>query len=563
MPYVPPEKDNLVFDFQSETYYSAPDKDNIVFDFSIEAAPLSESTGLQLNWLQKSSYGEESGITLSWKQRTTEREEAGITLQWQQDLSYREEIDITLAWRQYRPLQSGIQSSNISLFESTISQKIINLIESTLHIQQKDRLQAGIQGVNSSVVYFESGLQSFFDIEQYDKLESTIHSKNTCLFSASIGGLNACEKQHESTLHGVNELQQFKRLEAGIQSFNACLHSVSLGGFNDCQKEHQSGVQSFNELQQYKHLEAGIQSFNTCLYSVTLEGFNDCYKQHESTLHGVNELQQFRRLEAGIQSFNTMLLESGIHGVNSLNKVIDSTLHGVNSCTKYLQKGIHSSNELQQKSIFMKTLHSSNTSEPDILPVTQIIDKEYYIQVNAKKYDISDVSISDDRGAYGYSGSVTLHDNAAFLALSYNSEFTLVLGDESYLMLVEEKRLSRQSPTVTEYIIYCICPAAKLAEPRAKKRAVMLENGMMASELVQLMADEAGISVKWDAVDWFIFPQRVQYTNVTPMKVIQKITGAIRANIITLGDGSLWIRPHFSVQRKLEYCRACCGHNRQ
>ncbi|MBF0462785.1 MAG: discoidin domain-containing protein [Magnetococcales bacterium] len=141
-----------------------------------------------------------------------------------------------------------------------------------------------------------------------------------------------------------------------------------------------------------------------------------------------------------------------------------------------------------------------------------------------------------------WSAELQLAELADFVALRLGDFFMLQVGEASFLLQVDGKRLQRAGDGSVVRILAAVSPTARHAAPRA---ALISQRWTDAQGARSLVEELLGESVVWLLPDWPVPGGRLVATNRSPMQVVQEIAEAAGGLVQTCPDGQLQVCPRF------------------
>jgi hypothetical protein len=162
---------------------------------------------------------------------------------------------------------------------------------------------------------------------------------------------------------------------------------------------------------------------------------------------------------------------------------------------------------------------------------------------------LESVEVSADEGSYGWAATLTLADPRDLSRVTPNETFTVQIGTEEYVLLVESKTLKRESTDTAVKVVATIkgmSPAVQLTAPRANQITKTWEVPAMASEII---AEVIGGVVPYrnELLDWAIPAYRLGVSNAYPMDVLAQIATAVGGMVCSDPDGTLVLQSKFKT----------------
>ena len=153
-------------------------------------------------------------------------------------------------------------------------------------------------------------------------------------------------------------------------------------------------------------------------------------------------------------------------------------------------------------------------------------------------------SIGLSEGEYAWTGKMDIADPAAFQPMAVNDFVSLVLGGETYNLIIDNRTISRDGSGRPRMVISVISSTVLLATPRADPAEKTWETAIQARDAAEEMI---GASIEWDLINWLIPAGRLGVYNATPLEVVQTIVRSVGGVVQTKPDGSLQVRHRFPV----------------
>lgn len=137
----------------------------------------------------------------------------------------------------------------------------------------------------------------------------------------------------------------------------------------------------------------------------------------------------------------------------------------------------------------------------------------------------------------------TLNDYSKFTRLD---SVILIVDGTTYNLFVESKEKTATMYGY-EYRISCLSDTAKLDAPYSDPIIKDYPTNVLASVVIQEMADIKGISVENTLVDWYLSPISFSIQEETPLEVIRRIANAVGGILQTKPDGTLLLISEYPV----------------
>ncbi len=153
-------------------------------------------------------------------------------------------------------------------------------------------------------------------------------------------------------------------------------------------------------------------------------------------------------------------------------------------------------------------------------------------------------SIGLSEGEYAWTGRMEIADPAAFQPMAVNDSVSLILGGETYDLIIDNRTISRDGGGRPRMVISVISSTAWLASPRADPVERIWDSPVQARDAAE---DAVGASIFWDLLDWLIPANRLAVYNAAPLEVVRTIARAAGGVVETQPDGSLRVRHRFPV----------------
>jgi len=169
-----------------------------------------------------------------------------------------------------------------------------------------------------------------------------------------------------------------------------------------------------------------------------------------------------------------------------------------------------------------------------------------YVLLNGKEIGVESAELSLDEGQSLWLSGVELANVEDYVKFSKDKAFTIVLGGQSYAMIVDSKTLSRDGVTPT-MAVRGISPAAALSFPRATP----VTKVWVTPTTAKAVAEEViGGVIAWEIPDWPIPAYRLGVTQSSPLQVVSLLAAAAGGVVEATPAGSLRVRPLFPVTLK-------------
>ncbi len=178
------------------------------------------------------------------------------------------------------------------------------------------------------------------------------------------------------------------------------------------------------------------------------------------------------------------------------------------------------------------------------IPASNRLAIDAFLQHHGSRIALLSAEIGIAEGEYAWTGRAELADAAAFQSLAVNDAVELVLGNQTYALIIDNRTLSRDGTNRPTMMVSLISPTANLAQPRA----VPMEKSWDTTIQARTTAEETvGQSVVWDLIDWQIPAGRLAFYGAAPLDILQSVASAAGGVVETLPDGSLRVRHRFPV----------------
>jgi hypothetical protein len=168
------------------------------------------------------------------------------------------------------------------------------------------------------------------------------------------------------------------------------------------------------------------------------------------------------------------------------------------------------------------------------------------LTVNGEEIDFLSFSIEGGLDKYCLLVEInvsTLNDYSKFTRLD---PVTLIVDGTTYNLFVESKEKTA-TPDGYEYRISCLSDTAKLDTPYSDPIIKDYPTNILASVVIQEMADIKSISVENTLVDWYLSPISFSIQEETPLEVIRRIANAVGGILQTKPDGTLLLISEYPV----------------
>ncbi|MDP2431470.1 MAG: hypothetical protein Q8O33_05515 [Pseudomonadota bacterium] len=156
---------------------------------------------------------------------------------------------------------------------------------------------------------------------------------------------------------------------------------------------------------------------------------------------------------------------------------------------------------------------------------------------------ILQATLSCDEDSPVWIASVELAALADFAAIDIGDAITVLLGQETFHLMVDGKTLSRESQTSQRYEVTAISPLALLDAPFAGTIRFYRPEAVSAREAVENLIDP----VDWQLPDWLIPAGRLLLEGVTPLAAARSLVAAIGGIVESAPDGSVLCRRRHPV----------------
>ena len=174
---------------------------------------------------------------------------------------------------------------------------------------------------------------------------------------------------------------------------------------------------------------------------------------------------------------------------------------------------------------------------------------------NGRRLRLLQATLSCDEDSPVWIVSIELAVLADFAGIAIGDALTLVLGLETFALVVDGKTLSRESQTSQRCEVTAISPPAMLDAPFAATIRYYRPETVSAREAVESLIG----SVDWQLPDWIIPAGRLLMEGVTPLAAARSIVAAIGGIVESAPDGSVLCRHRHPVSIP-DYGRAAVAH---
>jgi hypothetical protein len=173
-----------------------------------------------------------------------------------------------------------------------------------------------------------------------------------------------------------------------------------------------------------------------------------------------------------------------------------------------------------------------------------------------KTIRILQATLSCDEGSPVWIATVEIAQVADFAAIAIGDPITLVLGQETFALVVDGKTLSRESMTSQRCELTAISPLALLDAPFAATTRYYQPGAVPARTAVEELIG----NVDWQLPDWTIPAGRLLMEGVTPLAAARSVVAAIGGIIESNPDGTVVCRRRHPVSIP-DYGQAPVAHN--
>ena len=156
---------------------------------------------------------------------------------------------------------------------------------------------------------------------------------------------------------------------------------------------------------------------------------------------------------------------------------------------------------------------------------------------------ILQATLSCDEGSPVWIATVEVASVADFAAIAIGDSITLVLGLETFALVVDGKSLSRESQTSQRCELTAISPLALLDAPFAATTRYYQPAAVSARSAVEELIG----NVDWQLQDWIIPAGRLLMEGVTPLAAARSVVAAMGGIIESNPDGTVVCRRRHPV----------------
>jgi hypothetical protein len=168
---------------------------------------------------------------------------------------------------------------------------------------------------------------------------------------------------------------------------------------------------------------------------------------------------------------------------------------------------------------------------------------------------ILQATLSCDEGSPVWIATVEIANVADFAAIAIGDPITLVLGLETFALVVDGKTLSRESQTSQRCELTAISPLALLDSPFAATTRYYQPGALPARSAVEELIG----AVNWQLPDWIIPAGRLLMEGVTPLAAARSVVAAIGGIVESNPDGTVVCRRRHAVSIP-DYGKAPVSH---
>ena len=154
------------------------------------------------------------------------------------------------------------------------------------------------------------------------------------------------------------------------------------------------------------------------------------------------------------------------------------------------------------------------------------------------------VTIRYQPGDMFWSAQLHLAHDADFGRMHLDDLFTLQVGGESFLLLVDGKQLHRPKPDHLQRILTAFSPTVRHDFPRASAVTAEWNEACWARDVVETLLGE---TVVWELPEWRIAANRLRVNKRSPLQIVQTIAAAAGGVVQTNPAGKLVVRPRFPL----------------
>jgi hypothetical protein len=169
---------------------------------------------------------------------------------------------------------------------------------------------------------------------------------------------------------------------------------------------------------------------------------------------------------------------------------------------------------------------------------------------------ILQATLSCDEDSPVWIATVEIAQVADFAAIAIGDPITLVLGLETFELVVDGKTLSRESQTSQRCELTAISPLALLDAPFAATTRYYQPGAVSARSAVEELIG----NVDWQLPDWTIPSGRLLMEGVTPLAAARSVVAAIGGIVESNPDGTVVCRRRHAVSIP-DYSQTLVAHN--
>lgn len=159
----------------------------------------------------------------------------------------------------------------------------------------------------------------------------------------------------------------------------------------------------------------------------------------------------------------------------------------------------------------------------------------------AHRVESADLSCDEDSPVW--LARIRLADEASYAAIGLRDNITLVLGVESFALVVDGKGVSRPEVATVALEITAVSPLALFDAPWATPATVAHAAAVPARALVEQFIGPT----LWQLPEWIIPAGRAAFDGATPLSIARAVVGAAGGLIESAPDGSVICRPRHPV----------------
>lgn len=171
------------------------------------------------------------------------------------------------------------------------------------------------------------------------------------------------------------------------------------------------------------------------------------------------------------------------------------------------------------------------------------------LYVNGDEVEFTSLSIEMGLDKYCIMVDLVVPTLTEYAKCPVLSEVVLIIDGTTYNLFIENREKSSSFNGYT-YTVHCLSETAKLDSPYSDPIVQNYSVDVLASVIIQQMADTQSIVVENNLIDWYLSPISFFIQDETPLQVIKRIVNSVGGIMQTKPDGTLLLISEYQISPK-------------